>query len=34
LGIEDEVKGLVDDYINFMKENRGLGDVVNLPFKS
>ena len=33
-GIEDEVKGLVDDYINFMKENRGLGDVVNLPFKS
>ena len=34
LGIEDEVKSLLDDYINFMTENRGLGEVRNLPFKS
>ena len=34
LGIEDEVKSLLDDYMDFMKENRGLGEVVNLPFKS
>ena len=33
LGIEDEVKSLLNDYIDFMKENRGLGEVVNLPFK-
>ena len=34
LGIEGEVKSLIDDYISFMKENRELGEVVNLPFKS
>ena len=33
LGIEYEVKGLVDDYINFMKANRGLGDIKNIPFE-
>ena len=33
LGIEYEVKSLVDDYIKFMRENRGLGDVKNIPFK-
>ena len=33
LGIEYEVKGLVDDYINFMKANRGLGDIENIPFE-
>jgi len=34
LGIKDEVKSLLNDYMDFMKENRGLGEVVNLPFKS